>query len=500
MVRGSNRLSIWISKNQNIVLPVLAFAIPAIVRVMPEILMGQFLVGFDSIGYYVPNTLVWLKNGVNFWAFISDAPLIYALLMGIASTGLSIVLTLKIVSPLLLGFLGLAVFYYAKKTLSWPNKKSLIVVVLATLYFVSLRISWDLLRSELALIFLFIALIFLKKKGSSLGDGILLSFILVLIVFTHQLVSVIMFSIIIATVLRLVLDKRKTEGFKLVGYSIPAAMLFISVLYVTYFVHSVPAAGFSGNFSMGFESLAGASYFDLIVNTFGFLAFCYLPLFPFLIFGFKRLKSNIHLEAWIIWSFIPIIFILIPNVFIGGVLPYRWILMLIYPLAFYAAEGFSAIKWDWYKIGVGTILIILSVSFLVSPNSSSVSYYGAFPSYVPKSMLQNTVQLSDCQDTVNALAWARDNMPINGYLLVHEAFYGWATLTINVNQLIYYGFNSPTDSAQKNSNTSALYLIWWINGTGWYGQQNLPDTFIELYHSGNIAIYNYSANAKISQS
>jgi hypothetical protein len=108
-------------------------------------------------------------------------------------------------------------------------------------------------------------------------------------------------------------------------------------------------------------------------------------------------------------------------------------------------------------------------------------------------MLENTLQLSDCQDTVNALVWAGNNMPSNGYLLVHQAFYGWAMLSINDSRLIFYRFGDPNQSAHEFSNSSnVLYLIWWVNGTGWYGQSNVPSSFTKLYNSGNIAIYQYS--------
>ena len=103
-------------------------------------------------------------------------------------------------SPLLLGFLGVAVYFYANKTLSWSSKKSLLVVLFATLYFVALRVSWDMLRSELALIFLFATLIFLKKDGSPFKNGVLLSLAMLSVVFAHQLVAVIMFAIVIATI------------------------------------------------------------------------------------------------------------------------------------------------------------------------------------------------------------------------------------------------------------------------------------------------------------
>ena len=134
-------------------------------RAIPEVLMGPFVVGFDTLGYYVPNTLLWLRNGVGFWGFLAVAPFFYVLLMGATSVGVPIVVSLKVMAPLLLGFLGVAVYFYAYKTLSWSPKKSLVVALFATLYFVALRVSWDMLRSELALIFLFATLIFLKKEG-----------------------------------------------------------------------------------------------------------------------------------------------------------------------------------------------------------------------------------------------------------------------------------------------------------------------------------------------
>ena len=119
-------------------------------RAIPEILMGQYFVGFDTIGYYVPNTLTWLSNGVSFWSLMSSAPLLYIILMGVTSIGIPLVFTLKILGPLLLGLLGFVTYHYAHKALSWSSTKSLLVALLSTLYFVALRISWDMFRSELA--------------------------------------------------------------------------------------------------------------------------------------------------------------------------------------------------------------------------------------------------------------------------------------------------------------------------------------------------------------
>ena len=179
-------------------------------RAVPEILMGQYLVGFDTIGYYVPNTLTWLGNGVSFWSLMSSAPLVYILLMGITSIGVPIIVTLKILGPLVLGLLGFATYYYAHKGLSWSSKKSLMVAILSTLYFVALRISWDMFRSELALIFLFLTLTILQKNWIRIRNGLLLSLMMALVVFSHQLVAIIMFAIIIAMITNYYSQKEKS--------------------------------------------------------------------------------------------------------------------------------------------------------------------------------------------------------------------------------------------------------------------------------------------------
>src|SRR3989304_5879344 len=95
--------------------PLLAFIIPLVVRMLPEVLMGPYVVGFDTLAYYVPNTLTWLRDGVGFWNFMATAPFFYVLLMGVTSVGVPIVISLKVIAPVLLGFLGIAVYYYATK-------------------------------------------------------------------------------------------------------------------------------------------------------------------------------------------------------------------------------------------------------------------------------------------------------------------------------------------------------------------------------------------------
>ncbi len=479
----------------------LAFLIPLVMRVIPEILMGSFPVGFDTLAYYVPITLTWLRNGVGFWNFLAVAPFFYLLLIGATSIGVPIVMSLKVMSPLLLGLLGVSIYFYASKTLSWSPKKSLLVVLFATLYFVALRVSWDMLRAELGLIFLFATLIFLGKDGHSRRNGALLSVAMLSVVFAHQLVAVVMFFIVLVTGVRLGLDKKLVEVRRLVVWAIPAAFLFSVIIYANYSVspNFSLLTGFPGQGSGGFMALFGfSSYPALVGNTLGFLFFCYLPLLPLVLLAVRKFRGNLQLNAWVLWVVIALLFVIIsPNAFFA-VFPYRWTLLLTYPLAFFAAEAFSRFRLSVYKVGAGLILATFSLGFMVLPNTLAFPYYTLFPLYVPSSMLQNTVSLSDCQDTVNALQWVKNNMVGDGRLLVHDAFDGWASLTLNISQFIPYGYDNPASYAQKlvenGSSYQQLYLIWWVNGSGWHGQPTVSSVFSEVYKSGRIAVYAYNGS------
>lgn len=476
----------------------LAFFVPLVIRVIPEIIMWPYVVGFDTLAYYVPNTLVWLQQGVGFWNFLATAPFLYVLLMGVTAVGVPIVATLKVLAPLLLGLLGLAVYFYAHKTLGWSPKKSFLAVLFASLYFVALRISWDMLRSELALIFLFVALIFLEKTEKPLRNGVLLSLAMVSVVFAHQLVAVIMLFIVLATFVRWSLDHRMVDVRRLAVCFIPAMFLFSMIVYANYVVspNFSVLSSFPAKEAEGFWALVGfASYPAMVADTLNFLVFCYLPLLPLVVLGLRLFNGNLQLNAWVSWVSITVFSVLLGVVVVA--LPHRWILLLTYPLAFFAAQGFAHIR-NVYRVGIGLVLAALSLGFLVLPSSMALPYFGYGSVYTPISMTHNTVALSDCQDTMNALRWVGDKMDNNSRLLVHDAFYGWATLTLNREQLLPYGYYDPVSYAQgllQNGSTYQMYLIWWVNGSGWYGQSVVSSVFEEVHTTGKIAVYMYNPAA-----
>jgi hypothetical protein len=475
----------------------LSFLIPIGLRAVPEILMGHFVVGFDPLGYYIPYTLTWLREGVSLWPFLGAAPLLYLLMIGITWIGVPIVFSLKVMSPLLLGFLGLAIFFYANKTLLWSSKKSLLAALFATLYFVALRISWDMLRIELALIFLFISMILLEKNDKRpFLKGAMLSIVMSLVVFAHQIIGAILIAIIIVTIIRSYLGKQTSQLRKIVISSVPVVFLFCTIVIVdTMLPEYFATTAFSQNSEITNALFSYTSSLDLLLNTAGFFAFCYLPLMPLILFAYKGIKTSIQLKTWIFFIFTGLFIIFASGSIFFSILPYRLILLLTYPFSFYATEAFCSFESNRKKVCVGLMLATFSLSFMVLPFNSPFIYFSLFPTYAPNSMLMNTVPKSDCQDTINALQWTRNNLPSNSRLIVHTAFYGWASLTLDNSKIVSCGFDNIETVAQelsKNDSSHHYYSIWWINCTGWFGQPDFSSVFTTVYASGRIAILNFT--------
>ena len=505
MTHVRNPVKGWISRNQNFIFPFLAFVVPLIVRAIPEILMGPYVVGFDTMGFYVPNTLLWLHGGINLWGYLETAPLFYTILISIVAAGGPLIVALKVISPLLLGFLGLSIYMYARKGLGWSSIKSIVPALLGTVYFVALRVSWDMLRNELGLIFLFVVLTLLTdRRNSSWKRYVLLSLAMMAVVLSHQLVSVIMFGVVVFTVAYKLFHKDFSRSVKLIVVSLPAVLFFV----IVYFIAVAPSGflDYSMNVGSPLASWTGfTSYQSMLISEAGFFLYCYLPLLPLVLISLKRF-GNLQLRSWLLLS---LILLLIPFAFVS---PFRWLLMLMYPLAFYATDTLSrlkSIKWKRFKFTVHRIAILylvlstalLSFGFIFMTSEQPFLYFNPerfnyYPYQIPSSMLQNTISITDCHDTVNVLRWFKDNVNSSALLLTYTVFYGWALLTLNKNQIMNYGFDDPvkaaTTAAQEGH--TQIYLIWWINGQGWYAQPTVASSFHEVYQSGKIAIYSYASN------
>jgi hypothetical protein len=486
------------------VFPFLAFFVPLLFRAIPELLMSPYLVGFDTIAHYVPTTLLFLRGDLPFVSFFGTAPLFYSIIISLVFSGGSLVAIIKVVSVVLEGLLGLSIYLFAQKGLDWSAKKSMASALLGTLYFVALRISMDSLRNMLGIGLFFVVLTIFslsERQDYSWKRYVLLSLSMVAVVLSHQLVSVIMLGVFLFTFSYKCVRGQSTEALHLFLVYLPAASLF---LFLVFLVPSVSEFrilfGFS-NGNDGWLALFGfSSYPSMLLSEAGFFLFCFLPLLSLVLMGIRRLK-NFQIRSWIV---VTLILLFVPLVSPSNL---RWDLILTYPLAFCAIEGLTRLKsvsWKRFRFNlrrIGRVYMVLMVSvssfgFVLMAPPYAFPYFtppiNAYIYQMPSSMLQNTVSISDCQDTVNALQWFKTNVDNNAVLLTHRAFYGWAMLA-NVTKIVLYEYDNPEVSANTllQSGQSKIYLIWWINGKGWYGQPNVPSSFEEAYHSGEVAIYSY---------
>jgi hypothetical protein len=120
--------------------------------------------------------------------------------------------------------------------------------------------------------------------------------------------------------------------------------------------------------------------------------------------------------------------------------------------------------------------------------------YPPFLSYVPSSMLSNTVPLQDSLDALQVLAEFNSTMDNRSVLLTHEAFYGFTALSISGPKFIIdYHLGDPLSAVlyAKSLGFSKIYWIWWLPGYGWFGLANPPTGFSIVLQKGHIAIYLY---------
>jgi hypothetical protein len=496
---------------KKLLFPLLAFLVPLLVRFVPEILMGPYVIGFDTMGYYIPTTLLWLHGGVNLWSFMATAPMLYTMTAGLTIFSGSLIWVLKVLPAVLLGFLGLSMYIYARRGLRWSPKKSVIPALIGTLYFVALRVSWDALREELALIFFFLVITLLVNRSEasdkfSWKRYLAFSLALSAVMLSNQFVAALVLGVILFTVIYKIVRESRVDAARLVLFSLPAVLLFFGIFYLS---PAIPEYRLIFGFPVtpdGWLALFGySSYPAMLISEAGFLLYCFVPLLPLALLSVRRFK-NFQMQSWVI---LVLVAALIPIVSPSDM---RLLMLLTYLLAFYATEGLSRLRlinWKRFKVSllrVGMVYLVvmtavLSIGFIALPPSSPFPYFNAqqingYIYQIPSSMLQNTIAISDCKDTVNALQWLKSNMTENGVLLTHRVFYGWALSTFKSDQLLLYEYDNPANAATSAAQEGykQIYLIWWINGQGWEGLSTVPAQFHQIYYSGLIAIYQYIPN------
>jgi len=476
-------------------------------RLVPEILAGPWPLGFDTITYYVPTILNWADGDFSPIHFGSFTPLSFFLLFSIYTLSGSVFLALKILGPLLYGFLCSSFFFFVTKGLGWNNKKGLLAALLFASYFPTLRIGWDLYRNTLGLALFFLFLSSLSKFDEPPRNRkIVVSALAILVVLSHEIVSAMMFFVVFSN---FALDVFKRKGsskfFKSYLWFMPSLLIFLFIIYSNAITsHEVP--GGITYFTSENRGIPYDSYFVLIGDVFGLFFLIFGLILPLIVVGFWRDRK---LDSWLLicllGSFWPIFF---PWFQIA---PWnRWMYMLAPLFLVYVVNGLdklqllkiqrannihfrrNALAMSLFLtvfVGLGIGYMVLPMS-TIPPQSTSIERLSL---YIPGGMLSNTFPVNYCEDLVKSLRYVNDHLNNDSVLIIHKSLTGWADLYLDEGKnIINYHFQPHADGLQEalSAGYKRVYLIWWVSD-GWYGQKSVPQEFERLSVGLHITVYSY---------
>jgi hypothetical protein len=484
-----------------------AFLVPLAIRSIPEILSWPYLLGLDTL-----TVVNFIQSGV-----VLSTPLAFfrnQLFYSVATATNWLIgdpiVVLKIFGPLLLGLVSVMMYLYARRGLAWSGFKSFFVALLVAIYFVTLRNSWDLYAQSFGLVFLLATLVILKSSSPSWRFPLAFIFI-ILTVLSHELISVILLFVLFVNCMHSLFKKSRPE-----------------------FIFSVIALGLGGVLFLWrhYSPIIGTVIIPLLrdveaaslartMHIAGLMLYCFGLILPFVIVGFKSLNDWI-LRAWVI---LCLGFVLISMVFPDNPFYYwnRWVYLLVYPLLFFAVEGLDKL-WKFGSnhknvlkrripklVAIVYVMLLLTLSgfYLVATPENQITFFAdhnQYLTYIPSSMLQNTIPLRDNPSFIACCNWITDNAATDSVVVEHYALYDLSTIYLHGEKIvpvlsspsIWNSIQNQTSLVDNLSNASELalvngnstvYTIWWVNGEGWYQIASLPSNFTEVFHIDRMAVY-----------
>jgi len=447
---------------------ILSFIIPAIIRAVPEI-QFPYPIGFDTPLYFA---FAKYHAQVGLWPPYRLFQTV--ILGGLYTIGIDAVIAMKILPTIIYGFFGLSIYLLAKNYLQWNNIKSLLTSIITTLSIANLRISWDMHDLMLGLVFLTLTISTIKKPQNTIAFVIFAT----LTILAHQLTAIILISILLILTLTDIKDKH---------YPIRLIILFIGFILFIYFnidyllkLYWIPTFTYPS-----FQSIVYESQNILMIMK------LYLPILPLFIAGYFKDKI---MSTWLILALLGSLSTIIsPSFLLGGVLPWRYVLLLAVPLAIYTTNTLWKIKIKFSKNQTITIAIILLIHLATFTflGLKIVPAYYEDPSKIPSNMVQTSIPLYDIEPTITLLNQIRNEQNIT--LLVYGDFVGWALYYTNAKVIGFGGtYNEGPDLQQvltKIARKDNLYLLYWND------QEAYLLGFKKISQQGNLALYKYSNSA-----
>jgi hypothetical protein len=255
--------------------------IPLGIRAIPEIIVGPYPIGWDTIAFYVPNTLDWAAGKAGFAEILGTAPLMYMISVpAYVLSRVNPVWIFKIMGPILYGIMIAALFRFLRIGLKWPDRQALGGALLTSLYFVTLRVSWDMYRNMLGLTFILLSLPLIGGDLKRPRNQALLSALIVLAVAADQLTGVIALVVVGSKALISLTKERRGEFAWMLKVALPGTALFLAIVYTGLMMTGVGLVS---------EQAAVPTVGSIGLNL-GFLVYAYLALIPLVVIGLRRVS------------------------------------------------------------------------------------------------------------------------------------------------------------------------------------------------------------------
>jgi hypothetical protein len=444
-----------------------------VLRGIPELLVSQYPIGYETITWYAPVIMTFYGRSLIdiFASTFKVGPLFYILMWLVANvSGASAFLILKATGPLLYGGLAFSFFLFLRQGLKLDGKMAFVAALLMVFQVAALRESWDRFRNVLGLIFVFAALTTLKSDREFKWP--LVAGLAVLTTLSRDYISLVLF----VAVLGFAVLERKNMVVSLVALA-PALAVF--------YVMSFPRQLLSNYVSSG--QSAASSYLWTVQDALTIFAVCYLLLLPFVVKGFKRdnlLDPMLGLLLIGSFSFIAIPWFAVPG--------YQcWLILLVFPFSIYAVKGFE--RFRLFEKGNFRKLVAVLLAFMVIGIGYSTGVFSYVPptnSWVPTSLVQSSIGWNQINDVKGVLTWLNENATYNSSILAEERFYGLTLIYFGrANKditVIPYGANSAPTLALNTALSdgfSCIYLIWYTNSS--------LENFQMVHSQNSISIFQY---------
>jgi hypothetical protein len=486
----------------------LCFALGALLRLVPEILLPGIPVGFDTVTYLAPTIHIWLRSGIGWTYAFQEGPLVYLLTYVPTLAGAQVFWVLKVLGPLLYGLFAVGVVVFVRENFALRWHYAFLGALFVILQVVNLRIGWDLWRNLLGLTLVLFVLAAWHYDRYLLPITAGLS---VMTVLTNQFTAVMLFGTYAVTVgLGALKGRARTIALAL----LPAVVLFIVDLCAIWFINAPigPNVIFllrtrSQVINYVAEFGSAANFFDNYID-FGVFALSLLPLLALIGLYKEKILAGLCLTALIqaVWS--PIF----PT--IGLPQWWRWVLNLGLPLSIYSfyaivriAELCSRLLGRIgrlaslrHPVQVALVVVLIlpfgvqAIPYLSSPYSHPAKAFvnAQWNIYIPATMVGSSINPDDVPATLQAMHWLDVNAPRGSVVLVEERFVGWALLELRSDvHIIVYPVNSSMDEVLSASLLLAagksIFLIW-LSSQEIHG-------FAQREVFGNIAVFQYKTCA-----